>query len=102
SEDAYLISSPDVLVRHAPDIDLAAAAAAGLESFNFQQPKFDQTNYVYIAVNNRGTQPASDSFVSLFWYDPGLPGAFPQDWSDEGLFRAWVSDASTQPGNTLA
>lgn len=102
SNSDYLISSPDILIRHAADIDLQLAAASGLESFNFQQPKFGETNYVYVALNNRGTQTAMDNFVKLYWYDPSTASTFPEHWSDEGFFRAWSSDSSNSPGSTLS
>jgi sugar lactone lactonase YvrE len=101
SNDAYLISSPDILVRHAPDVDLAAAAASGLEAWSFQQPKFDAINYVYVALNNRGTQIATDSFVKLYWYDPDTAGQFPEDWSETGFYKAWSSPSSNMPTNVL-
>jgi M6 family metalloprotease-like protein len=102
SNALYTLSSPDILVRHQPDVDLATAAAAGLESYAFQQPHFDENNYVYVTLRNRGTQPAADNFVKLFWYDPGSPSKFPADWKNAGFYTAYVDAAHNTPGNTLA
>jgi sugar lactone lactonase YvrE len=101
SNAAYLLSSPDILVRHQPDVDLAVAAASGLETFAFQQPRHDQLNYVYVAVHNRGTQTANDNFVKVFWYDPGTAGRFPEDWSDSGFYSAYTNAAHNSPENSL-
>jgi DNA-binding beta-propeller fold protein YncE len=102
SNDSYQLSSPDVLVRYQPDVDLEAAAAAGLESYAFQQPRFGQTNYVYVAVRNRGTQPASDNFVRLYWIDPASAERFPQDWHEEGFFIEYADATHNTPGNALS
>jgi M6 family metalloprotease-like protein len=101
SSSASIVSSPDILVRYAPDVDLAAAAAAGLESIAFQQPVYDRLNYVYIALHNRGTEPATDNFVRLYFFDPSGAGAFPADWKDTGFFSAWSDAAHNTPSDTL-
>jgi M6 family metalloprotease-like protein len=101
SNPASIVSSPDILVRYAPDVDLAAAAASGLESIAFQQPVYDRINYVYIALHNRGTDPATDNFVRLYAFDPSGAGAFPADWKDDGFYSAWSDASHNTPSNTL-
>ncbi len=102
SKSAFALSSPDILVRHQPDVDLAIAASAGMESYAFQQPRYDQTNYVYVAVHNRGNHPAADTFARVYWYDQGSPGHFPADWKADGFYTAYSDNAHNTPGNTLA
>jgi hypothetical protein len=55
STSGFTLSSPDILIRHNPDVDLTVAASTGLEAFTFQQPRFDENNYVYLTVRNRGS-----------------------------------------------
>jgi sugar lactone lactonase YvrE len=102
SSSLFVLSSPDLLVRYHPDIDLVAAAMTGLESYAFQQPRSDETNYVYIAVHNRRTQVATDTFAELYWYDPGTPGRFPDDWRESGFYSSYSDATHNTPGNSLA
>ncbi len=102
SSGSYLISSPDILVRHRPDVNLSSAASLGLESFVFQPPQYGETNYVYLALHNRGTQPAAETFVKLYFYDPSSSGRFPADWKDAGFYSGYSDDAHNTPGNALA
>lgn len=101
SDGGYLLSSPDILVRHHPDIDLDAALSAGLNSYAFQQPRFDENNYLYLAVRNRGEQPITNVTARLFWADPASPLAFPDDWHDSGFYSAYASSSSNTPDNRL-
>lgn len=102
SDEGFILSSPDILVRHSPDVDLAAAAASGLTSYAFQQPRFDENNYVYLAVRNRGTHDINAVTARLYWADPGSPLEFPQHWSSDGLYSTYHSATSNTPGNTLS
>ena len=42
SSSSNVVSSPDILVRHYPDVDPQAAQQAGLSSYAFEQPRFDE------------------------------------------------------------
>jgi hypothetical protein len=102
SDDQYLLGSPDILVRHEPDVDLAAAAVSGLEGYAFQQPRYEQLNYVYVAVRNQGTQPATDNFAQVYWFDPGSAGKFPANWKTSGFYSAYSDASHNMPENTLS
>ncbi|MCE4555052.1 CARDB domain-containing protein [Roseateles cellulosilyticus] len=86
SAASFVLASPDVLVRHLPDLD-ATAAAAGLEFQTFQQPRFGQDNYVYLAVRNRGSQEMREAVALLYWADPAGNLAFPADWQSAGIYN---------------
>src|SRR5262249_32565166 len=73
SDPAFTLASPDILVRHNPD---------GLEPVAFEHPRYDQDNYVYVTVRNRGTQDLRDAVALLYWADPAGAMKFPTDWSD--------------------
>jgi len=98
SDPSFTIASPDVLVRHSPDVDVAAARTSGLESIAFEHPRFDRDNYVYVAVRNRGTQELRDAVAKVYWSDPSGALTFPGDWHENGFFTGSVSAAT---GNAL-
>lgn len=100
SDDNFILSSPDILIRHENDIDLAAAATAGLTSYAFQNPQYDENNYVYIAVHNRGTHDVTNVAAKIFWADPATPLNFPDHWSADGFYDYYVSAANNEAGNT--
>jgi DNA-binding beta-propeller fold protein YncE len=102
SSSSFVLSSPDVLVRHQADVNLAAAAASGLESIAFEEPLYDRTNYVYVAVHNRGTHIASGSTARLYWADPGSALAFPADWKATGFYSNYTNATTSTPSNSLA
>lgn len=102
SSSTYALSSPDLLVRHAPDVDLAVAAGSGLQAWAFEEPRFDMDNYVYVAVRNRGTHLAAGAVARLFWIDPSSPLAFPADWSTDGFYERWTGPSDNVPSATLA
>jgi hypothetical protein len=85
SAATFVLASPDVLVRHLPDID-TTASNAGLELQAFQQPRFDKDNYVYLAVRNRGHQELREAVALLYWADPAGSMAFPTDWRSSGFY----------------
>nr|WP_225937277.1 hypothetical protein [Myxococcus sp. RHSTA-1-4] len=93
------LSSPDILVRHRPDVNLATAAQHGLGYYAFQQPRHGVNNYVYVMVRNRGASPATNSAVRLYWGDPATPLVFPGDWSEGGFFESYSSPTVNVPGN---
>jgi hypothetical protein len=96
------LASPDILIRHARDIDLATATAnGGLQDYVSQQPRFGQNNYVYLAVRNRGRQEITGVVASLFYADPNSPLVFPDDWRMDRFFESFASEVSNVPGNTL-
>jgi virulence-associated protein VagC len=100
SDDAFVLSSPDILVRHAADLN-AATATSGLELIAFEQPRFDVNNYVYVAVHNRGAQPITGVTVKLYWADPATTLSFPADWKSDGLYRSYVDGSINDPGSSL-
>ena len=53
----------------------------------FENPRYDQDNYVYVTVRNRGTQDLRDAVVLLYWTDPASALAFPMDWKPDGFFN---------------
>jgi len=102
SDAAFPLASPDILVRHAPDIDVAAAASTGLEAYAFEQPRYNENNYVYVTVRNRGTHVASNSHANLYWGDPGSPLAFPADWKETGFYSSYVDSTTNVASNSIA
>lgn len=92
-----LLSSPDILIRHAPDLDLDVASSGELELFSFQQPRYDQNNYIYLAVRNRGTHEITNINAGFYWTDPGSSQLFPEDWHTEGFYRFYLDDVSNEP-----
>ena len=101
SPGAYALSSPDIVVRHQADIDAASLGPTGLQSIPFEQPRFDHTNYVYLAVENLGPLRSTAAQVRVYWADPTTPLVFPDDWNDEGFFRSYTSPSSNVPGNWI-
>jgi len=101
TDSAFILSSPDILLRYHGDLDPSVASGPGLEVFAFEQPRFEQNNYVYVAVHNRGTQAITGVTVKLYWADPASPLAFPADWHADGFFRSFVSPTLNQAGNSL-
>jgi hypothetical protein len=72
-------TSPDIKVIAAPlanpQMDFAGAAEV--------DPIFNQDNYVYLCVRNRGTQDATNVSVSLYYADPSTTLSFAGgDWRD--------------------
>ncbi len=63
-------SSQDIWNRLAPD-----AATA------HQTPVTNTTNYLYVRVRNRGSQPANDVTVRCFHCEPGTGLVWPDDWA---------------------
>jgi hypothetical protein len=101
SQEGYVLSSPDILIRHNSDVDLTQATTGGLEAYGFQQPRYEKNNYVYLGIRNRGAQEISGVIAKLYWADPGSPMEFPQDWKTEGLYESYVNNTSNSPGNSL-
>jgi hypothetical protein len=65
--------SPDIILRHEADGQTGET--------DFQNPIFGQTNYVYVAVRNIGTENASSVAVNVYWGDPALLLAWPDSWN---------------------
>lgn len=99
---SFTLSSPDILVRHRPDVNLATAAQFGLGYYAFEQPRYDTNNYVYLMVRNRNSAPATNSAVKVYWGDPATPLVFPTDWKQDGFYEAYSSPAVNAPGNGLS
>jgi sugar lactone lactonase YvrE len=102
SSTAITLSSPDILVRHRPDVNLATAAQFGLGYYAFEQPRYGTNNYVYVMVRNRNTAAATNSAVRLYWGDPASPLAFPTNWSLDGFFESYSSPTVNAPANALS
>jgi M6 family metalloprotease-like protein len=100
SNNAYVLSSPDILVRHHPDLDMNLAKQFGLTAFAFEQPHYDENNYVYIAVSNKGNHVMNNVSVKLYYADPGAPLNFPADWKTGGFYESYTSAASNTPSNS--
>ncbi len=101
-DDDFVLSSPDILIRHEADVDVQEAAEKGLESYTFQLPRYGYKNYVYVALRNKGTQPALDNFVRLYWYDAKGSGLFPSKWKNTGFYKKYNSDEDSVPANMLS
>ena len=93
--------SPDVLVRHQPDVTAEGVERLGLEAFAVESPIYDQNNYVYLAVHNGGSQTASGVIAELFWADSASDLIFPADWRTDGFFLEYSSPTLQVAGNTL-
>lgn len=101
SSEGFVLSSPDLLIRHTPDVDLAAAESSGLNSIAFQQPRYDENNYLYLAVHNRGTHEMNNITAKIYWADPGTMLDFPTYWQESGFYKNYVDDTINTPGNSL-
>ena len=99
--DDLILSSPDILIRHLPDLDLAAASDGELETFTSLAPRYDQNNYIYLAVRNRGTQEITNVSAALYWSDPGSPQDFPEYWYSEGFYSSYLDGESNEPAHRL-
>ena len=97
SDPAFTLASPDILVRHDMDVDLALAVAGGLNSYAFQLPRYGEDNYVYVAVHNKGTQLAEGGFLRIYWADASSGLDFPRDYQSSGFYR---DHTEAEPGNT--
>jgi hypothetical protein len=100
SNEAFLLSSPDILVRHAPDVDPAFAREFGFTAYAFQQPRYQENNYVYIAVRNRGNHVINNVNLKLYYADPGSTMVFPDQWKTNNIFTEYLSAGSNTPGNS--
>lgn len=101
SSSEFALSSPDMLIRHSPDIDLRMATETGLATFGFQQPRYEKNNYIYLEVKNRGTSPAYNTAAKLYWIDPQSAQNFPQDWNSTGFYNYFISEDYNLPRNHI-
>lgn len=96
------LSSPDIVVRRAPDVDPVIAERDGLEvAFPSQQILSNSNNYVYIAVRNSGAADALGAVVQLFSASQGSSLSFPDDWHISDFYRTWDSELINEPNHTL-
>ena len=102
TDPIYILSSPDILVRHQPDVDVALAQQNGLTSYAFEQPRYEKNNYIYVSVHNRGAHLATNAVLRVYWADPGSPLAFPADWSSAGMYTSYTNTQINTAGNQLA
>ena len=101
SNTTFFLSSPDILVRHHPDIDINLAKTNGLTSFAFEQPRFNENNYIYIAVRNRGNHLMYNVNLKAYWADPGSPLNFPEHWKTDGFYLSYLDATANTPGNSF-
>lgn len=101
SDPAATLTSPDLVVRNLPDVDLAAAERDGLDAVASQQPRMNQNNYVYVAVRNRSALDALGVAVQLYSADPGSALSFPADWRLNDFYVAYDTPTLNEPGNLL-
>lgn len=100
SNSAFVLSSPDIIVRHQPDVDIALAKQLGLTAFAFEQPRFNENNYIYVAVKNRGNHVMNNLNVKVYYADPGSALQFPEDWKTTGFYLDYMDAGSNTPGNS--
>lgn len=101
--DTAYLASPDIVVRHAADLDIDAATAdGGLQGYVSQQPRYGQNNYIYIAVRNRGLQEITGVKANLFYADPNSPADYPDDWFADRFYQSYSSEMVNVPGSTIA
>jgi DNA-binding beta-propeller fold protein YncE len=91
------MSSPDVLVRHAPDVDLDVAERETLGALGEDLPAYGRSNHLYFEVRNRGDEPLVGSAIAVWTADPGSPG-FPTAWDRDDFYAAW-RDGTGVPRN---
>lgn len=101
SDSVYALSSPDILIRRAPDVDPTVAISNGLESIAFQQPRVDESSFVYVAVRNRGLQDMHNVSVALHWARQSSTLDFPDGWSQDGMYTSYIDDALNEPGSRI-
>src|SRR6185503_12038325 len=56
-------------------------------------------NIIRVTVRNRGTQPARNTQVFLYWADPATNLPFPVAWNSTGVFTG--APNFPQQGNTI-
>jgi hypothetical protein len=82
-----------------PDIEVLDTAGNPVPN-----PSHDPTrrfnNLVRITVRNRGTQPARNTEVYLYWADPATNIPFPAAWSSTGIFTGGAP-GFLQQGNSV-
>ena len=99
--DDFVLSSPDLLVTHASGLEIERLQPDRLTDITFQQPRFERNNYVYVAVHNRGPKLAGPAQVRFYWADPATALRFPEEWSSDGFYRSYTSEASNVPASWL-
>jgi sugar lactone lactonase YvrE len=100
SSGAFVLSSPDIIVRHHPDLDISLAKEFGLTAFAFEQPRYNENNYVYVAVKNRGNHVMNNLNVKIYYANTGSTLVFPAEWKTDGFYMDYLNAASNTPGNS--
>jgi DNA-binding beta-propeller fold protein YncE len=85
SPAAVAAASPDILVRNAPDLDIAAAELEALVSFSEETPIYGRPHYLYFEVRNRGTESLVGAAIGVWTREPGEAGTFPASWRPAGV-----------------
>jgi hypothetical protein len=82
-----------------PDIEVLDASGNPVAN-----PSHDATrrfsNIVRVTVRNRGTQPARNTEIFLYWADPATSLPFPGAWNSSGIFVGEAPDF-VQQGNSI-
>ena len=99
--DDFVLPSPDLLVTHSSGLEIERLQPDRLTDITFQQPRFERNNYVYVAVHNRGPKLAGPAQVRFYWADPATALRFPEEWSSDGFYRSYTSEASNVPASWL-
>ncbi|MFO0744184.1 MAG: CARDB domain-containing protein [Myxococcota bacterium] len=95
------LSSPDILMRHAPDVDAAAVPHAGLVALPFQEPRYEMPSYLYVEVDNLGPLGSTPGQVRFYWADADSALTFPDDFATSGFYRSWSAPDHHLDGNWL-
>lgn len=96
SERGETADSPDILIRHAPDLP-SDSDCADLARTPFQWPWHDRNNYVYVALHNAGAFDAVDNHVVFYWYD----SASTLNLRRDGFYSRYVDGGESQPSHQL-
>lgn len=76
-----VFSSPDILVRRAPDL----AWNANYDGVVQELPIAGKPAYIYVRVHNRGTEVSPEVSGRMYWLDPELL-YYPWHWNENGYF----------------
>jgi hypothetical protein len=103
SDANFIISSPDILVRHQADINITSAAILGLNYFRVSRAAPWPKTITFMSRCTTGAFKRPPTISSkLYYYDPNTPGVFPTDYQQGGLYSHYFDSANNTPSNTLA
>ncbi len=64
-----------------------------------ETPLLDVTNYLFVRVKNRGSEPAKNAFVKAYHCRPGTGLVWPDDW--QAMVTAELPAGTIAPGNEI-